>query len=61
MNGISIFNANLWHMIYPIEGDVRDIVYQTVEIAFFVKEISNQVGNDITDKVSFHITVLRPE
>jgi len=60
MNGISIFNANLWHMIYPIEGDVRDM-YQTVEIAFFVKEISNQVGNDITDKVSFHITVLRPE
>jgi len=60
MNGISIFNANLWHMIYPIEGDVRDM-YQTVEIAFFVKEIPNQVENNITDKVSFHILARKPE
>jgi len=29
-----------------VEGDVKDMVYQTAEIAFFVREIPNQVGND---------------
>jgi hypothetical protein len=37
-----------------IEGDVKDTIYQTTGIAFFVREIPNQVGNDIMDKVSFH-------
>ena len=27
-----------------VEGDVKDKVYQTAGIAFFVREISNQVG-----------------
>jgi hypothetical protein len=29
-----------------VEGDVKDTIYQTVRIAFFVREIPNQVGND---------------
>ena len=44
-----------------VEGDIKDMVYQTVRIirsvipdtsgiAFFVREIPNQVGNDIVDK-----------
>jgi len=33
-----------------VEGDVKDMVYQTVGIAFFVRGIPNQVGNDIVDK-----------
>ena len=32
------------------EGDVKDMIYQIAGIAFFVREIPNQVGNDITDK-----------
>jgi len=27
-----------------VEGDVKDTVYQIARIAFFVREISNQVG-----------------
>jgi len=29
-----------------VEDDVKDMVYQTAGIAFFVREIPNQVGND---------------
>jgi len=29
-----------------VEGDIKDTVYQIAGIAFFVREIPNQVGND---------------
>jgi hypothetical protein len=29
-----------------VGGDVKNMVYQTTGIAFFVREIPNQVGND---------------
>ena len=29
-----------------VGGDIKDTVYQTTQIAFFVREIPNQVGND---------------
>jgi len=42
-----------------VEGDIKDAVYPA-GIALSRKDgIPNQVGNDITDKVSFH--ALRPE
>ena len=33
-----------------VEGDVKDMIYQLRESPFFKDGISNQVGNDITDK-----------
>jgi len=47
-------------MIYQIMGIAHAVIPDTSGITFFYKdEIPNQVGNDIMDKVLFH--VLRPE
>ena len=50
------------HIVIPTpdqaEGDVKDTVYQTAGIAFFVREISNQVGNDVMDKFLAYVYLL---
>jgi len=50
------------HIVIPaldqVEDDVKDTVYQTAGIAFFVREISNQVGNDVMDKFLAYVYLL---